>query len=190
MPYDPPPELAALSLAEIAEAVAARRLPPVDQWTPAQSGGSRMRIAADGRWFHDGAPIARPAMKRAFASLLLRDGEGQHWLVTPHERLSIAVDDAAFTAVDLEVRRDDLGRPALAFRLDTDDLVIAGPDHPIRAAGDPETPAFYLGVRHGTEARLNRSTYAQLIDHALTVSPGTPLAVESLGSRFDLTPTA
>ena len=188
MPYEPPPELAALSLAQIAEAVAARRLPPVDQWAPAHVGESHMRIAANGQWYHEGAPINRPAMVRAFASLLTRDESGQHWLITPHEKLAIAVDDAAFIATDLEVRSDPQGRPALAFRLLTDEFVIAGPDHPIRAAGNPDTPALYLGVRHGTEARLNRSTYGQLIDHALRVSADDPLAVESLGSRFVLTP--
>ena len=188
MPYEPPPELAALSLAQIAEAVAARRLPAVDQWNPASAGESHMRIAANGQWFHEGAPINRPAMVRAFASLLTRDDAGQHWLVTPHERLAIAVDDAAFIATDLEVRADAQGQPALAFRIQTDEFVIAGPDHPIRAAGDHETPALYLGVRHGTEARLNRSTYGQLIDHALTVSGGDRLVVESLGSRFALMP--
>jgi len=188
VPYEPPPELAALSLAQIAEAVAARRLPPVDEWSPASAGDSHMRITANGQWFHEGAPIRRPAMVRAFASLLVRDDVGQHWLVTPHERLTIAVDDAAFIATDLEVRADAEGHPSLAFRINTDDFVIAGPDHPIRAAGDPETPALYLGVRHGTEARLNRSTYGQLIDHALAVSGGEALTVESLGTRFALVP--
>lgn len=188
MPYEPPPELAALSLAQIAEAVAARRLPPVDQWSPAQSGDSNMRIAANGQWFHEGAPILRPAMVRAFAGLLTRDSDGQHWLVTPHERLSIAVDDAAFIATDLELRTDAKRAPALTFRLNTDEFVIAGPDHPIRAAGDPDTPALYLAVRHGTEARLNRSTYGQLIDHALAISDGGALIVESLGSCFALAP--
>ena len=65
MPYEPPPEIAGLSLVELGEAVAARRLPPVDRWTPAHSGDSAMRIAADGVWFHDGAPITRSAMVRA-----------------------------------------------------------------------------------------------------------------------------
>ena len=188
MPYEPPPELAALSLSQIAEAVAARRLPAVDQWSPASAGESHMRIAGNGQWFHEGAPITRPAMVRAFASLLTADETGQHWLVTPHEKLAIAVDDAAFIATDLEVRSDAQGRNALAFRLNTDEFVIAGPGHPIRAAGDPDTPALYLDVRHGTQARLNRSTYGQLIDHALTVSDGDALAVESLGSRFALAP--
>ena len=180
MPYEPPPELAGMSLARIAEEVAARRLPPVTQWTPEESGESEMRIAADGRWYHQGGEITRPAMVRAFATLLMRDGEGRHWLVTPHQKLAIEVEDAAFVAVDM--RREE---GALAFRLNTDDLVIAGPGHPIRAAGDPETPALYLGVRHGTEARINRSTYLQLAEIALE---GDDLVVTSQGMAFPLVP--
>ena len=180
MPYDPPPELAALSLAEIADLVAARKLPPVDQWRPAASSDSLMRIAADGRWFHDGGEITRPAMVRAFASLLMRDEQGRHWLVTPQEKQSIAVEDAAFIAVDVK-REDD----ALVFRLNTDDLVIAGPEHPIRAAGDPETPAVYLAVMRGTEARLNRSNYAQLAEIAMEDAD---LTVTSRGAKFPLVP--
>lgn len=188
MPYEPPADLAKLSLAELAEAIAARRLPPVDSWTPAREGESHMRIAADGTWFHEGGKITRPAMVRAFSGLLMRDKIGQHWLMTPHERLSIEVEDAAFIATDMEVRHDEAGRPVIAFRLNTDDVILAGPDHPLRAAGSAETPAYYLAVRHGTEARLNRSTYGQLIDHALGVSDPEDLAVESRGLRFGLIP--
>ncbi|WP_298173320.1 DUF1285 domain-containing protein [Novosphingobium sp.] len=188
MPYEPPPELAALSLSELAEAIASRRLPAVESWSPANIGESHMRIAADGTWFHEGGRITRPAMVRAFSSLLTRDAAGQHWLVTPVEKLAIAVDDAAFIATDMEVRSDENGHPVIAFRLNSDDVVLAGPDHPLRAAGTPEVPAFYLAVRHGTEARLNRSTYGQLIDHALTLSEPEALAVESRGTRFSLLP--
>lgn len=189
MPYIPPPELASLSLAELASEVAARKLPPLDQWEPQQSGDSEMRIAADGRWYHQGGEIRRPAMVRAFSSLLTRDAEGQHWLVTPFERLSIDVDDAAFIVTDMQAKTDESGRTALAFRLNTDDLVVCGPDHGLRVAGTVEVPAFYLAVRHGTEARLNRSTYGQLIDHALALG-GDELAVESMGTRFALVPAA
>lgn len=180
MPYEPPPDLAALSLADVADLVAARQLPPVDQWQPKAESVSLMRIAADGRWFHDGSEIRRPAMVRAFASLLMRDGDDQHWLVTPFERQSIEVEDAAFIAVDVKQDAD-----ALVFRLNTDDLVIAGPEHPIAARGDPETPALYIGVRHGTEARLNRSTYGQLVDIALESGD---LSVSSSGANFSLVP--
>jgi uncharacterized protein len=179
MPYEPPPDLAALSLAEIAALVAERKLPPLDQWQPERTEDSGMRIAGDGRWYHDGREITRPAMVRAFASLLLRDDDGAHWLVTPMARFAIQVEDAAFIAVDLKQLGGDL-----AFRLNTDDLVVAGTDHPLRAAGDPDTPAIYLGVRHGTEARLNRSTYLQLAEIALQDD----LSVSSEGVRFSLVP--
>ncbi|MEQ1640529.1 MAG: DUF1285 domain-containing protein [Novosphingobium sp.] len=178
MPYVPPPDLATLSLAEIAELNAQRKLPPVAQWNPQVSGDSLMVIKADGRWFHDGGEMKRPAMIRAFAGLLRRDEAGQHWLVTPHEKQAIAVEDAAFVATDVAQTGD-----ALAFRLNTDDLVLAGPDHPLIARGEAELPAIYLAVRHKTEARINRSTWLQLVelaDEALTVT--------SQGQRFSLVP--
>ncbi len=178
MPYEPPPHLAALSLEQIAELAAAHKLPPVDQWHPAASSDSLMQITPDGRWWHDGGEIKRPAMIRAFASLLWRDAGGQHWLVTPHEKQSIAVADAAFVAVDM-VRHGD----ALSFRLNTDDTVVAGSDHPLIARGTADMPAIYLAVRHGTEARLNRSTWLQLADLA-----GDDLTVFSQGQSFCLVP--
>ncbi len=184
MPYEPPPHLAGLTLAQIAGLVEQRKLPPVEGWAPQQVGDSLMRIAADGTWFHEGDPIRREAMVRAFAGLLRRDDSGQHWLVTPFEKLSIEVEDAAFIATDC-VRADD----ALAFRLNTDDLVIAGPDHRLRADGDPEHPALYLDVRRGCEARLNRSTWAQLAEIAIAEgAPGNGWHVASKGADFRLLP--
>ncbi|MES2491995.1 MAG: DUF1285 domain-containing protein [Pseudomonadota bacterium] len=180
MPYEPPPELAGLSLPDIAELVAARKLPPLAQWHPAEVGESHMVIAADGRWYHEGGLITRPAMVRAFSSLLMRDADGCSWLVTPMQRLAIAVEDAEFVAVDV-VERDD----ALVFRLNTDDLIVAGSDHPLRAAGDRDTPAIYVLVRNGCEARLNRSTYGQLAEIALKTDDW---SVTSQGSRFALVP--
>lgn len=178
MPYEPPPDLATLSLAEIAELNAARKLPPVEQWEPKVSGDSLMVIKADGRWFHDGGEIRRPAMIRAFASLLRRDPDGRHWLVTPFEKQAIAVEDAAFLATDV-VRTGD----ALAFRLNTDEVVLAGPGNPLIARGDADLPALYLAARHRTEARINRSTWLQLVELA-----GDDLVVSSQGAQFSLVP--
>ncbi len=183
MPYEPPPDLAALSLEQIAELAAARKLPPVDQWHPQASSDSLMQITADGRWFHDAkepgeGEIRRPAMIRAFASLLRRDPQGQHWLVTPHEQQSIVVEDAAFIATDVARQGG-----ALAFRLNTDDTVLAGPDHPLIARGTAELPAIYLAVRHGTQARINRSTWLQLVALA-----DDDLTVTSQGTTFSLVP--
>lgn len=185
MPYEPPPHLAALTLSQIAAQVEARKLPPVEGWAPQKLGESGMRIAGDGTWFHEGAPITRQAMVRAFSGLLIREEDGAHYLVSPFEKLAIEVEDAAFIATDMAVREEG-GQTALAFRLNTDELVIAGPDHPIIARGRAETPALYLGVRRGLEARLNRSTYQQLADHALSL--GDDWTVASMGESFSLKP--
>jgi len=144
-----------------------------------------MSIAADGMWFHEGSRLTRPAMVRAFASLLIRDADGQHWLVTPECRQSIEVEDAAFVAVDMQPRPGPLGG-ALAFRLNTDELVLAGPENPLRAAGDAEAPAIYLAVRHGCEARLDRSTWLQLAQFALENGEGR--SVMSQRAEFSLVP--
>jgi uncharacterized protein len=62
--------------------------------------------------------------------------------------------------------------------------VLAGPDNPLRAAGDPDCPAVYLAVRHGCEARIDRSTWLQLAELALA----SDMIVTSRGARFSLVP--
>lgn len=178
MPYEPLPDLATLSLAEIAALNAERKLPPVAEWNPPATSDSLMTIRADGRWFHDGGEIRRPAMIRAFAGLLRREADGSHWLVTPFEKQSIKVEDAAFIATDV-VAQDG----ALAFRLNTDEIIVAGPDHPVLARGPAELPAIYLMVRNGCEARINRSTWLQLVELA-----DAELCVTSQGTGFSLVP--
>jgi len=181
MPYQPPPELASLDLAQIAEQVALRKLPPVEEWNPANEGDSDMRIAADGTWYHDGGKIRRQAMVRAFAGLLTRDAAGDYWLVTPVQKLSIEVEDAAFIATDCRLVDD-----GIALRLNTDELVIVGPDHALHAEGARDAPAIYCHVRRGCEARLNRSTYEQLAQIAL--GRGDDWTVTSQGETYSLLP--
>ena len=158
----PPAELAGLSLTEIAQAVADRRLPPVEQWNPPHCGDSRMRIARDGTWFHEGAPIRRPAMVRLFAGLLRREADGRHVLVTPVEKLDIAVEEAPFVAV--EARSEGIGEQRrIAFRLNTDEPVVAGPEHDVHLVeGRP-----YLTVRAGLKAAIARPVYYELAEIAL-----------------------
>lgn len=170
-----------MTLEQIVSEVDARKLPPFDQWTPERTGDSGMRIAADGNWYHEGSRITRPAMVRAFSGLLTRDTNGQHWLVTPVEKLTIEVEDAAFIATDCRDLDGDI-----AFRTNTDELVIAGPDHPIRVTGNADTPAVYVTLRHGCEARLDRSTWLQLAEIAL--AQGNDWTIASGGKTFSLVP--
>src|SRR5262249_15619870 len=129
---NPPPEsIAGLSLGEIAAQAADGRLPPVERWDPPHCGDSQMRILADGTWLHEGSPIGRAALVRLFSTLLRREADGSHVLVTPVEKMAIAVDDAPFLAVEMESEGEGAAR-RLAFRTHVGDLVVAGPDHPIR----------------------------------------------------------
>src|SRR3954467_7973024 len=116
----PPIDLHAIGLAELQRLIDERRLPPVDKWNPERCGHSGMRIARDGTWFHDGSPIRRPAMVRLFSTVLRREPNGRHMLVTPAEKLEIDVDSTAFRAV--EMHSEGQGRDRrIAFKLDSGD---------------------------------------------------------------------
>jgi uncharacterized protein len=167
-----PADLSSLSLAEVARLAEERKLPPVDKWNPPHCGHSGMRIARDGTWFHEGSPIARAAMVRLFSTILRREPDGSYVLVTPVEKLGIDVEDAPFVAV--EVRSEGEGRTrTLAFRLNTGDVIIAGPDHPIRFAATDEAHP-YLEVRPGLEALVGRPVYYELAELALSEAPEAP----------------
>lgn len=162
----PAPDFAGLSLSDIAAYAAEKRLPPVETWNPDHCGDSMMRIASDGTWFHEGSPIGRAAMVRLFSTILRREPDGGFVLVTPAEKLSIAVDDAPFVAVELKAEGEGRDR-RLAFRLNTDDIVIADAAHPIRIEQRADGPHPYLAVRGGLDALIARPVYYELANLAL-----------------------
>jgi hypothetical protein len=182
MPMPPPPEdLSRLSLAEIARLVEEKRLPPVEKWHPTHCGDSEMRIARDGTWFHQGSPIGRPAMVRLFSTILRREPDGSFVLVTPAEKLDIAVEDAPFVAVELKSEGEGRER-SLGFRLNTGDLVVAGPGHRLRFEAGPHP---YLEVRQGLDALVARPVYYELAEIALAEAAEPP-GVWSNGLFFPL----
>ena len=187
MPTPPPADdLSGLSLADIARLAEEKKLPPVERWNPDHCGESGMRIARDGTWFHEGAPIGRPAMVRLFSTILRREPDGRFVLVTPVEKLDIEVEDAPFVAV--EMKREGEGREAkLGFRLNTGDLVVAGPKHPLRFEGKADGPHPYLEVRPGLDALVARPIYYELAELALAEGAAPP-GVWSDGAFFPIEP--
>ena len=155
------------SLADAARLLAEKKLPPVERWNPTRCGPSHMRIAADGSWFHEGRPIPRPALVKLFSTILRRETDGRHVLVTPVEKLDIEVEDAPFVAV--EATSEGQGRARrIGFRLNTDDYVIAGSRNPLHvAAADGSAPRPYLKVRGGLEALIARPVFYELVEWAL-----------------------
>lgn len=177
-----PIHVAGLPLAEIANLVEQRRLPPVEAWNPSRCGHSGMRIARDGSWFHEGAPITRPAMVRLFSTVLRKEPDGSHVLVTPAEKLVIDVDLAPFVVTAMTSEGSGRDR-RLAFELNSGDAVFLGADHRIRLDG--EVPLLH--VRDGLEASFARPVYYELAEIALAEGSDPP-GIWGSGAFFPLQP--
>jgi hypothetical protein len=159
---------------------------PVEQWEPPYCGDIGLRIRADGVWLYRDSPIARPALVKLFAGVLRKDADGRHYLVTPAEKIDVAVDDAPFLAVEMEVRGPGADQ-SLIFRTNVDDIVTAGPEHPLRFAIEPHTGGLkpYLLVRGRLEALATRALCYDLVELAVGME-GRGLGVWSGGAFFPL----
>lgn len=136
---------------------------PVHDWDPPYCGEMDMRIAADGRWYHEGSTIGRIAMVRLFSSILRLDDDGHHYLVTPVEKVRIQVDDCPFVAQLLDVS-DEGAKQRLTFTLNTGETVTAGADNAIEVSTDEDQqPHPVLEVRYGLKALISRSVFYQMV---------------------------
>lgn len=142
----------------------ARRRPPVEDWDPPACGDIGMMIARDGRWLFRGSPILRPELVRLFASILRREADGRHVLVTPVEKVDVMVEDAPFLGVEIELLGDGEDQ-TLVVRTNVDDVVRVSAEHPLRF----ETTADgglkpYVRVRGRLEALLTRAVTYELAE--------------------------
>ena len=161
---------------------ARQRLPPVDKWRPARQGRIEIRIASDGTWYHEGRAFTRMALVRLFSTVLRREGDS-YYLVTPREKLTIEVEDAPFLAIDFETRGEGFSRE-IGFRTNTDDVVFAGPGHPVWIEREASGPKPYVHVRGGLNALIARSVYYPLVE--LAQESDGHLWLHAGGERFDL----
>src|SRR3546814_19803946 len=81
--------------------------------------------------------------------------------VCSSDLLGIAVDDAPFVTVEMKAEGDG-AHARLAFRLNTGDMVTAGPDNPLRLAHGDDGPRPYLRVRGGLDALIARPIFSDL----------------------------
>lgn len=166
---------------------AGRANPPVERWSPPYCGDIGLAIRRDGTWTYRDSPILRPALVRLFASVLRREENGRHFLVTPAERVDVRVEDAPFLAVELERHGEGPGQ-RLLVRTNLDDVVALGADHPLRlveAPGGALKP--YVLVRGRLEALATRALTYELVEIALSGGDGAhPPGVWSDGAFFAL----
>lgn len=169
-------------LAALLQQSAEKGHPPVDTWNPPYCGDIGLEIKADGTWCYRGSPINRPALVKLFASVLRKDTDGKTYLVTPDEKVDVAVADAPFLAVEMELTGHP-PRQELVFRTNVDDVVPCGPAHPLRFAVDPQTGAIkpYIRVRGRLEALVTRALTHELLEMAVSTEP---VGVRSGGVLF------
>ena len=98
-----------------------------------------MKIRADGVWIYGGTPIGRMPLVKLFAGVLRKDADGQ---ALPRHAGGEGGRGRCRRAVP---RRGDGGagqrrEQSLIFRTNVDDVVTAGPEHPLRFAVEPSQP--------------------------------------------------
>ena len=167
---------------------------PVHTWNPEFCGNIDICIKRDGSWHHDGTPIGRLPLIKLFASVLRKDGDS-YYLVTPTEKVGIAVEDSPFVITSWQ-QRDNY----LIFTSNLDDTIVVGEEHPVVLQRPPPSaaasanssnaiPVPYVLVRHRLRARLHQNVFYQLVEQG-TVTPdatgGTQLLVHSGNYSFSL----
>lgn len=165
--------------------------PPVDQWNPEFCGDMDLTIKSDGTWWHEGTPFVRESLVRLFATILRRDDDGHHYLVTPYEKIRIKVERAAFSAQRVDVKGSGQDQD-MFFTTNVGEVIKLSPDRPLRVDTDPVTlePSPYLSVRGRLEALLTRACFYELVEHAVerSMDEGVVLGVWSGGAFFPLGP--
>lgn len=145
-----------------------------------------LKIGRDGTWYYQGGAIGRKGLVKLFASVLRYEKDGRYYLVTPVEKVPIAVEAMPFIAV--EMRRQGRGKKqSLSFRTNVDDTVKAGRKHPLGFERGPAggfTP--FILVRDGLKARLSRPVYYELAALAAKNPSGKGEGVWSGGAFFPL----
>jgi hypothetical protein len=177
-------------LEALLRAASGHRLPPVESWNPPYCGDIGLAIRADGTWTYQASPIGRIAMVKLFARVLKREADGRYYLITPAEKVDVAVEDAPFLAVEMEVAGEGASQ-RLIFRTNVDDIVACGPEHPLRFVPEAGSGGLkpYLHVRGRLEALVTRALHYDLVELAVPVAESPErLAVWSDGAMFPLEP--
>ena len=155
-----------------------------EQRHPRECGSLPFIIKRDGTWLYRGTPINRREMVCLFSSVLKREADGTYWLETPAERGQIEVEDVPWTAIEMDWTGVGPGQ-VLSFRTNVDQVVTAGPTHPIsiRHGCLDCAPVPYIRIRDteggmSIDARISRAVYYELV--ALAV-PGEVCGKRVLG---------
>lgn len=127
---------------------------------PAKEQGVKpdFRIARDGTWYHDGAPIRRIALAKLFSDRALKmDAQGNYWLQTPFEKYSVEVEDVPYVINDYEYCPES---GVLTLTSNMGEQVEVSENNPLELRDNVP----YINLRDGLFARIARAPYYNLIE--------------------------
>ena len=151
----------ATRLEQIADQIGQRKQPPVDRWKPENVGTIDIKIDAQGFWFHEGGPINRIELVKLFASILWYEA-GQHFLVTPVEKLAIEVEDVPYV-----IQQAEFIDGAWLVTTNTLEQVVLGDQHVVELRLYQGLWVPYVNIRYDLWARISRSIYYQWVSEAI-----------------------
>lgn len=125
-------------------------------------------------------------MVRLFSTVLRREPDGSHVLVTPVEKLAIEVEGTAFRATQMTMEGSG-ERRRVGLTLDSGDALIIGSKHPLEVVETSHGPSPRVAVRFGLEAEIARPLYYELAEIALAEGHDPP-GLWSDGTFFPLVP--
>lgn len=122
-----------------------------------------IRIDSWGFWHYNAQPIRNKEMVCLFASMLVRDCQGRHWLVSPDEFGRIEVEDAPFVAHELFVRGTGTSQ-TVTILTNIDQPVTLGPETPLRLRPGPDGQwAPYARTETNLDIKIGPRLYADLM---------------------------
>jgi len=142
-------------------------LPPVMNWNPPLSGNMDCLIKHDGSWWLDGELVKNNRLVRLFSTVLKRE-DNEYFLVTPHEKWHISVEDLPFMLVELTILNPKTKEQIIKARTNVGDTVTIGFEHiidtsPITGFFDNQ-PIPFVHIRENLMARFNRNTHLELAE--------------------------
>ena len=161
-------------------------LPPVEKWNPPLCENVNMKIARDGKWYFMNSLISREKMVNLFSSVIRFDDDGYYYLVTPHEKIKLEVEDKPFVITTYS-KETVKGIDTYLFKTNVGEIVPLNDRHPMRIElSNTNEPSPYVLVRKNLEALLSRNVFYQLVEEAEMDDKKKELFLMSSNYRFSL----
>ena len=136
--------------------------PPVHLWNPDLCEGVKFNIDRNGEWFYQNSPLKKESLKILFASILKKENN-KYYCVTPVEKVLVEVDIAPYAITSFIYNN---GIYTFKTNLDYSFDLLANEDLKVITTSKGENIPI-VTVRDQIEGFFSRSTFYELVDHAI-----------------------